>query len=79
MQGLSLYRATVLAVALLLPVSVLAHHGWSWTTGGNIQLTGIIVETRPGNPHGEVVIDADYVREKLSELVQREDLSKFIL
>ena len=43
-------------LALLLPISAQAHHGWSWTTGGNIQLTGVIVETKLGNPHGILVI-----------------------
>lgn len=52
-------RGSLLATALLLPVLGFAHHGWSWTSGGNIQLTGIIAETRLGNPHGELVIDAD--------------------
>ena len=52
-------RAIALACALLIPSFALAHHGWSWTTGGNIQLTGIIVETRLGFPHGTLVIDAD--------------------
>lgn len=59
MRFLSNIRSPLLASALLLPGLVFAHHGWSWTTGGNIQLTGIIVETRLGNPHGELVIDAD--------------------
>lgn len=59
MKWLSPHRAAALAAALLWPISVLAHHGWSWTSGGNIQLTGIIVETRLGNPHGELVIDAE--------------------
>ena len=36
-----------------------AHHGWSWTTGGNIDLTGIIQSARLGNPHGVVTVDAD--------------------
>jgi hypothetical protein len=36
-----------------------AHHGWRWTTGGNIELTGIIVEARLGNPHGELTVDVD--------------------
>ena len=48
-----------LILAFLLPALAFAHHGWSWTTGGNIQLTGIIVETRLGNPHGELLIDAE--------------------
>ena len=38
---------------------VLAHHGWSWTTGGNIELTGIIKSAQLGNPHGVLKVDAD--------------------
>lgn len=30
----------------------LAHHGWAWTTGGNIEVTGVIRSARLGNPHG---------------------------
>lgn len=41
----------------MLPAS--AHHGWSWTTGGNISLTGIIREVRLGNPHGVLKVDAE--------------------
>ena len=26
-----------------------AHHGWAWTTGGNIELTGLIKSARLGN------------------------------
>ncbi len=37
----------------------LAHHGWSWTTGGNIDLTGIIKIIRLGNPHGILKIDVE--------------------
>jgi hypothetical protein len=36
-----------------------AHHGWSWTTGGNIELTGIIKTAKLGNPHGVLTVDAD--------------------
>lgn len=56
---LQICRATALAAMLLIPALAGAHHGWSWTTGGNIQLTGIIVETNLGYPHGTLVIDAD--------------------
>lgn len=52
-------RATALAALLLLPLAAHAHHGWSWTTGGNIQVTGIIVDAKLGNPHGVLVIDVD--------------------
>jgi len=37
----------------------LAHHGWAWTSGGNIELTGVIESTRLGNPHGILKVDAD--------------------
>ena len=36
-----------------------AHHGWSWTTGGNIDLIGIIKTVRLGNPHGVLQVDAE--------------------
>ena len=51
---------TVLALGLAAPtVGPLAHHGWSWTTGGNIDLTGIIKTVRLGNPHGILKIDVE--------------------
>ena len=51
---------TVLALGLTGPTSgALAHHGWSWTTGGNIDLTGIIKTVRLGNPHGILKIDVE--------------------
>ena len=50
----------VLALGLTAPtVGALAHHGWSWTTGGNIDLTGIIKSVRLGNPHGILKIDVE--------------------
>ncbi len=50
----------VLALGLTAPaVGALAHHGWSWTTGGNIDLTGIIKTVRLGNPHGILTIDVE--------------------
>ena len=55
MQTLSFSRVFTL-LALLLPITAFAHHGWSWTTGGNIQLTGVVVETKLGNPHGLLVV-----------------------
>ena len=35
----------------------LAHHGWAWTTGKNIELSGQIREVRLGNPHGLLKVD----------------------
>lgn len=61
---LSRFRRAVLALSAVLvlcaaAVPAVAHHGWSWTTGGNIELTGLIREARLGNPHGELKVDAD--------------------
>lgn len=39
--------------------SALAHHGWVWTTGGNIDLTGVVTDVALGNPHGIVEVDAE--------------------
>ena len=51
---------TVLALGLTAPtVGARAHHGWSWTTGGNIDLTGIVTAVRLGNPHGILKIDVE--------------------
>ena len=36
-----------------------AHHGWSWTTGGNLELTGSITSVRLGNPHGLLRVDVE--------------------
>jgi hypothetical protein len=36
-----------------------AHHGWSWTSGGNIDLTGVITSARLGNPHGVLQVDVE--------------------
>jgi hypothetical protein len=46
------------AILVLLPLAAQAHHGWRWTTGGNIELTGIIQEVNLGNPHGRLTVDA---------------------
>jgi hypothetical protein len=43
----------------MLPVEAYAHHGWAWTTGENIELTGIIEETKLGNPQGVLKVDVD--------------------
>jgi hypothetical protein len=40
-------------------VPALAHHGWRWTTGGNIEVTGYIREARLGMPHGVLDVDAN--------------------
>ncbi|RIA47680.1 DUF6152 family protein [Dichotomicrobium thermohalophilum] len=50
----------ILAVAMATPtIPASAHHGWSWTTGDNIDLTGIIKSVSLGNPHGIVQVDVD--------------------
>lgn len=34
-----------------------AHHGWAWTTGKNVEMTGTIKKVRLGNPHGLLEVD----------------------
>ena len=53
------FHGAALGAALVLPSAALAHHGWSWTTGENIELTGTITEVSLGNPHGELTLDVD--------------------
>lgn len=51
--------ALALAALPLGAVPAHAHHGWSWTTGQNIDLTGVIRETSLGMPHGIVHVDVN--------------------
>ena len=43
------------AVAGAVPAA--AHHGWQWAEKQTSELTGKIVSTRLGNPHGVVMMD----------------------
>ena len=55
-----LLLAVPIVVGLALSTGgAVAHHGWSWTTGGNIDLIGIIKSARLGNPHGVLEVDAE--------------------
>jgi hypothetical protein len=55
-----LLPAALLAFGLIVQSGVtLAHHGWTWTTGGNIELTGLIKTVSLGNPHGVLEVDAE--------------------
>jgi hypothetical protein len=55
-----LLPAALLAFGLVVHGGVtLAHHGWAWTTGGNIELTGVIKGVRLGNPHGLLEVDVE--------------------
>lgn len=52
--------AAALAIGLALEAgAALAHHGWAWTTGGNIELTGVIASVNLGMPHGVVEVDVE--------------------
>ena len=50
----------LLAVSLLIPASAArAHHGWAWTTGDNMELTGVIQDAQLGNPHGLLEVSVE--------------------
>ena len=52
--------AALFALGLTVPAgAALAHHGWAWTTGGNVELTGVIEQVRLGNPHGLLEVDVE--------------------
>lgn len=48
-----------LLISLLGARAGFAHHGWRWTSGANIRLTGLIRSARLGNPHGVLEVNAD--------------------
>ena len=53
-------RCLRLALALALaPALAFAHHGWSWTTGENVEVTGVIREADLGMPHGVLRLDVE--------------------
>lgn len=55
-----LLLALIVAYAVAYPGSPsLAHHGWSWTTGKNVELTGRIEGVRLGNPHGVLEVEIE--------------------
>lgn len=59
MRKLLWAAAATVALIATLPLVAAAHHGWSWTTDGNIQLTGIIKTAKLGLPHGVLQVDAE--------------------
>lgn len=55
-----LFASAVLGLAALaIPVTALAHHGWSWTESGFFELTGIIETVYVGNPHATLEVDVE--------------------
>lgn len=57
-------RALIIAAAALgvfatASWQALAHHGWSWTSGGNVIVEGVVRDAKLGLPHGVVTLDVD--------------------
>ena len=44
--------------SILGPGAGRAHHGWAWAEDEEFALSGVIREARPGNPHGELDVEA---------------------
>lgn len=53
------FGLSCLLFVVLFGSQALAHHGWRWTEQGQFELTGIITSARLGNPHGELIVDAE--------------------
>jgi len=54
------FRPALLALGLVVPGgAALGHHGWAWTTGGNLELAGVIEQVRLGNPHGLLEVSVE--------------------
>lgn len=51
-------RVALVGIALffLATAAAFAHHGWTWATDEEFEITGTVQEISLGNPHGEVVI-----------------------
>lgn len=57
-------KTLAFAITLVLGLAVHAgsapaHHGWAWTTGKNVDVTGVIKKVSLGNPHGILHVDID--------------------
>jgi hypothetical protein len=52
-----LFALLALALAAAIASAARAHHGWSWTTGENVEVEGVIREADLGMPHGMLVLD----------------------
>jgi hypothetical protein len=52
-------RALPTLLLALSPALALAHHGWSWTTGENVEVTGVIRGADLGMPHGVLTLDVE--------------------
>lgn len=52
-----------LAASMILTTTLpaAAHHGWGWTTGKNITISGTVVEAKLGMPHGTLKFDVEGV------------------
>lgn len=59
MSSRLLVTGALILSGLVLPAIVHGHHGWSWTKGGNIELTGLITKAALGMPHGLLTVDVD--------------------
>jgi hypothetical protein len=56
MRRLPAVSGLVLVLGLLAGAAQ-AHHGWAWTTGKNVEMTGVIKKVRLGNPHGILEVE----------------------
>ncbi|MGB0694982.1 MAG: DUF6152 family protein [Rhodospirillaceae bacterium] len=54
-----LLALALLAFAAATALPAKAHHGWAWTTGGNIEVSGRITAAELGLPHGVLTLQVN--------------------
>lgn len=57
-RGVIALFALVGSILVAAPMAM-AHHGWRWTEDGKFEITGLVAETKLGNPHGIVKLDVE--------------------
>lgn len=62
MSRMPILLVSSIAVLLAAMAPAMAHHGWEWTTGKNVEMSGVITATRLGNPHGILDVEVEGVK-----------------
>lgn len=62
MSRMPILLVSSIAVLIAAMAPAMAHHGWEWTTGKNVEMSGVITATHLGNPHGILDVEVEGVK-----------------